>query len=359
MRIIKGAAGRIRVITAYVLICTLCLLMFCSCGDTKVVLTTGFGKGEVFVIGDEACTLPEVMVYLTNIQNSYESVYGSEIWNASLDGVSLEDNVKDTVLARIAQVKTMYLMAKNRGIELTAGEEGLIQSAAERYYSSLNETEKELLGIDKDTLAKMYREYALADKVYESVIKDINPEISDDEARFVKVQYIFFRTSVHDGAGKRITFSDSEKANVAGKVADVRQFATTGAYSFEDLAAKYSDSEEYERTFGKGEVSYELEQAAFSLSTGEISEPVETSEGFYLLKCISTLDREQTDANKIAIVEKRQQEAFETQYNEFVGTLVRNLNDQLWDEVSLLHDERVNTSDFFDVYNETFGSING
>ena len=86
---------------------------------------------------------------------------------------------------------------------------------------------------------------------------------------------------------------------------------------------------------------------------------METSEGFYLLKCISTLDREQTDANKIAIVEKRQQEAFETQYNEFVGTLVRNLNDQLWDEVSLLHDERVNTSDFFDVYNETFGSIKG
>ena len=76
MRIIKGAAGRIRVITAYVHICTLCLLMFCSCGDTKVVLTTGFGKGEVFVIGDEVCTLPEVMVYLTNIQNSYESGRG-------------------------------------------------------------------------------------------------------------------------------------------------------------------------------------------------------------------------------------------------------------------------------------------
>lgn len=81
---------------------------------TKVVFTTGFGKNEVFRIGDESCSKAEIMIYLTTIQNQYANVYGTEIWNTSLNGVTLEDNVKETVLARIAQIKTMYLLAKEK-----------------------------------------------------------------------------------------------------------------------------------------------------------------------------------------------------------------------------------------------------
>ena len=88
-----------------------------ACGGadgTKVVFTTGFGKNEVFRIGDESCSKAEIMIYLTTIQNQYANVYGTEIWNTSLNGVTLEDNVKETVLARIAQIKTMYLLAKEK-----------------------------------------------------------------------------------------------------------------------------------------------------------------------------------------------------------------------------------------------------
>ena len=89
-----------------------------ACGGddgTKVVFTTGLGKNEVFRIGDESCSKAEIMIYLTTTQNQYANVYGTEIWNTSLNGVTLEDNVKETVLARIAQIKTMYLLAKEAG----------------------------------------------------------------------------------------------------------------------------------------------------------------------------------------------------------------------------------------------------
>ena len=36
--------------------------------NTRVVLTTGFSKNEIFRIENKSCTLPEVMVFLTNIQ---------------------------------------------------------------------------------------------------------------------------------------------------------------------------------------------------------------------------------------------------------------------------------------------------
>ena len=75
------------------LLCAACCLTACGSGGgsgTKVVLTTGFEKGEIFRIETVSCKLPEIMVYLTNIQDRYESVYGKEIWNTDTDGVTLE-----------------------------------------------------------------------------------------------------------------------------------------------------------------------------------------------------------------------------------------------------------------------------
>ena len=86
---------------------TLFLLLEGGCGktegDTKLVLYTGFKKDEVFRIETMSCMLPEIMVYLTNTQDQYESVFGKEIWKTDMDGMTLEENIKETVLAQLAQ----------------------------------------------------------------------------------------------------------------------------------------------------------------------------------------------------------------------------------------------------------------
>ncbi|MDE6701645.1 MAG: peptidylprolyl isomerase, partial [Acetatifactor sp.] len=168
-----------------------------ACGGregTRVVFTTGFAKDEVFRIEDESCRTDEIMVYLTTIQNQYEGVYGAEIWNTALDGVTLEENVKETVLARIAQVKTMYLLAVSKGVELDDKELLAVKRASEEYFDSLNETEIQEMGVSLETVERLYTEYALAEKVYNYLIEDINPEISDDEARTITVQHILLRS---------------------------------------------------------------------------------------------------------------------------------------------------------------------
>ena len=185
---------------------------FTGCGNgedsQKVVLMTGFQKDEVFRIESASCTLPEIMLYLTNIQNQYEKVYGAEIWNRDLDGVSLEENVKEIVLAKVAQIKTMNLLADDYQVFLDEDENKKTEQAAGEYFSLLTEQEKELTGIDLDTIRMMYQEYARADKVYRFLIKDINPEISDDEARTITVQHILIKTYAKDGTGTRIEYSE-------------------------------------------------------------------------------------------------------------------------------------------------------
>ena len=340
-------------------------LVFCmlapvlgGCGgketDTKVILYTGFKKDEVFRIETMSCMLPEVMVYLTNTQDQYENAFGSQIWQTNLGDVSLEDNIKETVLAQLAQIKTMNLLAQRHGVQLDEEELALTEEAADTYYSSLNQTEREVMQVDREVIAQLYAEFALANKVYEYIIKDINPEISDDEARTITVQHILIRTYVQDGTGKKIEFSDKDKKEAYERAKEILALAREEGADFEELMLNYSEGDKGNYSFGKGETDPAFEEAAFNLEKGEISDIIETRYGYHIIKCINTFNREETDANKIKIVEKRKEEVFGQEYDAFVSTLTRTINQSLWDSISFSVNEEVTTCDFFDIYNQYF-----
>lgn len=332
------------------------IIMTCTaCGSGgRVVFTVGLGRNEVFRIGREACTVPEFMVYLVNTQSQYERVYGPEVWKVMLDGVTLEENVKDTVLAKAAQIKAMYLLAQSKDIVLSEPEERQAEQAAEEFFQSLGEEEATLMGIKLTTVEELYREYALADKVYQYIIKDVNPEISDDEARTITVQHILFRTYTTDGAGNRIDYSDKVRRTVCEKACEIREAAAAGEQDFVELASHYSEDSTITYSFGKGELDAVFEEAAFSLETGEVSQVVETDAGYHIIKCISTFDREQTDRNKQVIVEQRRRDVFGQEYDAFVETLARQLNTKLWEEIALPHTGEAKPVDFFDIYQKYF-----
>lgn len=342
-------------------VCLLCAILLGACAKNGTgagsVFMRGPGADEVFKIGSEACKKEELMVYLTTVQNQYESVYGSEIWNASLDGITLEENIKEMVLAQLAQVKTMYLLAMERGTELSEQEEEKVQEASAEYFNGLNDTEKEVIGADEDLILKMYRQYALADKVYRQIIQDVNPEISDDEARKITVQQIVLyktpdhNTAVNGGANS----GNTDAAAVYEKAQEARNKATAeGGQDFEELAVQYSDEPTITISFGKGEKAKALEDAAFLLETGQVSDIIDTGDAYTILKCISTFNREETDANKVRIAEERKKEAFGEVYDAFVGTLKRQLNESLWQQVELIHNGQVTTKNFFEIYAKFF-----
>lgn len=331
-----------------------CLSSMTACSNARVVFTTGFGAEEVFRIDSMVCTLPEVMVYLTNTQNQYENVYGAEVWNMSRDGVTLEENVKEMALAKIAQIKAMYLLAQRKGVKLSELETAKAEQAASEYFHSLSDREVELLDVDQKTILQLYTEYALANKVYQYIIQDINPEISDDEARTITVQHILLRTYTTDGTGSRVSYTDETKLSLYEKAVQIREQAALGEQDFVDLASRYSDDPTLTYSFGKGEMDPIFEETAFSLETGEVSQVVETDGGYHIIKCINTFDREQTDANKLEIVEERRREVFGQEYDAFVEGLNRSLNEALWEQVSFLHEEEVTTANFFEVYDKYF-----
>ncbi len=339
-------------------LCTTCAALLlvgtltaCGKGEgSNVVFTTGFAKDELFRIGEVSCTVPEYMLYLTNTQNKYEDVFGEEIWKVTSEGMTLEDNMKDIVLAEIAQMKSVYLLAKEKEVVLTEEEEALVKTAATKYYSSLSEAEIGTLGISVETVEKLYREKALADKVYQQIIAGVNPEISDDEARTVTVEQILIKTHAANMEGKDMPYSESMKEESLKKIQDI--WAMSTEQDFTTLAAKYNESEESRLSIKKGQTEAIVEEVAFNLQTDEISDIIETSNGYCILKCINTFSKEETDANKLVIIEERKNQAFGKEYDAFVGTLARKLNEKLWQQVDLIDAEDVDTNSFFEVYED-------
>ncbi|MBO6148730.1 MAG: peptidylprolyl isomerase [Lachnospiraceae bacterium] len=333
---------------------TMCILSGCAKQEEKkdVVLTTEFSENELFRIESKSGFLSEAEVYMKASADKYQSVFGEEIWKQNLGGLSLGDEIKDSTLARLAQIKCMNLLAEEWDIALSEEELKKVSLAAEEFSASPDMWPN---GMEADPLLaeSMYAEYALADKIYHEVTKDVNPEISDDEARTIEVMQILVKTYKLDEEGKRLPFNDEEKAAALAKITEAYSRAQKEE-NFEDLVREYNEADQGRYSFGKGTMPKEFEEVAFNLDAGELSGIVETEYGYHLILCVSNFNEEETDANKARIVQERKKETFNRVYDGFVSKLHSNLNEELWDGVAYKSSGESPERGFFDVYDSIF-----
>lgn len=304
------------------------LLGGCSIGGRQVVLTDRFDSQEVFRIGDGVCRLTEAKIYLANYQNIYGKSYGIDLWQQKFKQKELERYIKEIALSEMARIACMELLAKNQEITLTEEEKQGLKEAAETYYQSLSGPELAYTGAQESDIVSMYEDYALASKVYQSLTRGINDEVSDDEARIMEATVIYVK--------------EKETADViAKKLGEGEDFAA--------IAGSYSQKPAVERAFGRGELPKEAEDAAFELDNDEVSACIAAEDGYYFIKCSEKFNEELTNANKSNIVRAREKAAFEDVYEAFVSGLSSELNHEAWDGISLVTDGSITTDTFFDA----------
>lgn len=342
---------RRNVILATILIMVMLLAGCGDLSDVRVVMSVGMSKDEVFRVDDMTCSRTEMLVYISNIAGEYVDVYGRDIFEASVEGETLGENVKQLALAKVSQVKVINLLALDRGLEPTEELLSVINEATDEYLESISEEELSRYQIDRDKIYDMYYEYGMSKLMYSTIIKDINPEISDDEARTITVEHILLKTFDIDENGNRVeldSFTKEEKKRLAEELVQ----RIEGGENFETLAAEYSEDENLTYAFGKGEMDAVFENAAFNLSGGEVSGVVETEFGYHIIKCISTFNREITDENKVKILKNRRDQAFRDIYDDFEENVSRELNDKIFDSLPDMKDERIGSKNFFDVFED-------
>uniref|UniRef100_UPI004057C94F peptidylprolyl isomerase n=1 Tax=Agathobacter sp. TaxID=2021311 RepID=UPI004057C94F len=314
------------------------ILTGCTIGDTQFVLdVNNVGRNDVFSINGTECSIKEAKLYLCNYQNLYGKEFGIDLWNHDFGEhapeISLETYVKDVTLAQLANILCMNMLAEDREIELSEGEHKKAEAAAEEYFSSLNKKEISYMDIDRKKVQECYEKYAIAQKLYDTLTQGINEEVSEDEARVMRIQQIFV--------------TSTENANaVQQKLQEGNDFAT--------VAAAYNEAPEIEITMARNAYPKAIEDIAFQLDNGQLSEMITTEEGYYFLKCISKYEQELTEENKAAILVQRRKEQFDDVLTTFVENSSYELNEDLWEEVKPDISGTIQTDSFFEVYEKHF-----
>ena len=121
---------------------------------------------------------------------------------------------------------------------------------------------------------------------------------------------------------------------------------------FATLATQYSEDKQVLKNYARGRVEPEFEELIFSMDKGELSDIKEFSDGYYIIKCVSTMDYEATQKNKIVLAERRMQEAFGEAYTEIASNTHSQFRDKKWDTITLNEEIHRTEANFFDIYQE-------
>ena len=344
MKRTKGKRGSV---LAVLLACICLAVFFGGCGKKeKASPGETLKEGELFRLNDTVCTKPEALIFVLSQKNRYEAGCGAEVWDVKVGDQTFEEYMKGNLQDFLVKMKCMAAMAAQYEVEPGDEEEKRIAQAAAVYLEGLPEQLKKDTGIDKKTVETVFREYYTASLLMEKLTADVSSEISEDEARVIAIQQIYLGTEGMDQAAKEQTRAEAEALLARAQSGE----------DFSTLAKDKNQSEVFERELVRGETEQAFEDAAFALSLEEISQVVETSDGFYLIRCVNNYDEAKTAQNKENLGKKHKSDRFRDYYEAFVADVTAVNNESAWESLSYRGSYGKADTDFYTIYSQYFPS---
>jgi foldase protein PrsA len=280
-------------------------------------------------------SLPQSMIILATERNKYQQLYTSQIWGVELPGEqTFETYLMEQVREFLQEMRMMNLLAESKGVTLTSSEKEEIRKAAEEYYNSLTPDDIAYMGANQSDVRFMYEEYYLSNKVVVELTRDMNLEISDSEAKVIDIEEIVM----------------SDKAAAEEVLLKLKE---EGA-DFSAIAREYSENGVLERKMGRGENPGALEDAAFGLAAGEISQVTESQGKYYIIRCVSDYDEAATQERKSGLYTSRKKEAFDQIYAQFKQDNPVTFSNNIWKNLTFSKEDKTTTTSFFEIYKKYF-----
>ncbi len=326
-------------------------LLFCTCScQGNKMFDKKLKENEVVGIGNNTYSKPQAMLFLLTEKTIYTNSYGEEIWSKKMGEQSAQEYVKDTVKSQLVQLNAMYQMAQEKEITLTDTQKEKIKNSAKSYYDSLTKEDISQLGIVLSDITNMYTQYAVSQKLVETMTKDVDVEISDTAARVMKIQYVFLSNKKKGEKGEEISLSKKEINNHIDTLESIERAVMEDKKDFSTLARKYSEDDVVEMELTQADMSPEFVEAAFALEKGKFSDILTLENGYYLIYCVEDYLVEKTEKNKEKMKEERLREAFNKEYEEFYKQQEILFNEALWNDIDLSELSDLSVTSFYTSY---------
>lgn len=318
------------------------LVVFTTAASLAVVSMTGCAN---FENTDTVATIEgeEIPVGVANFYARYQqgmietnlgAMLGDNMWTQEVgEGKTYEDTVKDSVMDTLQQMYILEDHMDEYEVSLTDEEEKAIQDAAKKFDEGNNKDAKNLVSGEKEYVERVLTLLTIQKKMSDAITKDVDTEVSDEEAAQKSMQYVSFPYTTTDEEGNASTLTDEEKALL-------KETATTfleGAKTAPDFAAFATEQGQEAKTATFDEESTspaeELIAAVTPLGVDGFTDVIETESGLYVAKVTSLLDREATDAKKETIVNTRKSDKFNEVYEGWKKESKWKVNKDVWGKV--------------------------
>lgn len=304
--------------------------------DTPIIGgIVGLDDNQVFEVDELVCTVPEYKLVYMDTANKYKNDFGTKV--KPTDKISsektLEDFINNQVKEEITVKYTLAAMAGKKGIVLSDDEKTEISSKADEYFMKLTGAEKEYTGATTQDVETLYTNYKLADKIYEQITAAAGEQISDEDARVIKIQYI------------RMNAGKTKESKIKSTFEEIKGLVKGGYQQFSREAKQYSEDIQFEKIIKKNEATKDFEKQAFNLNKEDISKIIKDGENYYLVYCVNNYLKEETKANKEKLIKNAKDEYFNQQYNAFLEEAEVDFNTSAWENIEMSTDT-TNTSLF-------------
>jgi foldase protein PrsA len=332
-------------------------------GTGKTTSTeTAFSTSSDYEGGKIEMTLDEMRLYTLVSKGEAKALYGAGVFDLEIgsgaEKESYSDKLKSEIIKQAEYIAIVCAHANEQGVSINGDDQMEIDGKVTEYSSKFADGEMARLGITKDAVEKAYYNNMLATKVYESIAFNVDQQITEEEARVGVFDYIYLIKKKFEIDGSEVKMSDEELAELAESAKEIRKAAVEVVKedidknkekeeaSEDGEAVKYEstafynyaktvsdDTDEVEMTACIGDVKDELKAAVFSLEQNEVSEVIETEDGYFIFFCKRYEDENLSLQKKTEMIMETLDAAFEVKYKEWEATTKIIINKELLDSL--------------------------
>ena len=329
-----------------IIICVLVIAALCYEQFRPRVLAT---------VGNEKIYLTDAMydIYSTETQyNSmskiYQQIYGKDYWSMEVDdeGTTGAEYEKDNLMQKLQQRSVLCQEAKKNGVFLTEDEKKKAVEQVDSLRKNMTSKQKGTMGLGESAIKEVLEEQALADKYKQQLIAGydiddaaITKTVSKKDNRGYNLQYYYASTQTTDKNNKTVAKSDEEKKTLKTQMeAHLEQAKTAKDFTKllgedEKSGIQYQTKElvESDTTF----LTEELRKQLKKMKNGEISDLIETEDGYYFFRMENNNSTEAYDNAVKEAISKEEEQQFEADYKSIASSYTIEVNNGQWKKIKL------------------------
>lgn len=323
-------------IIALLLSGVLAVSMFAGCGtDMDKTATVAKANTTEIPLG-----VANFAVRLSQAQydDFYVAYFGEEVWRTDMygQGTTTEDDMKASVMNSLYGMYALKEHMADYGVEITSEDVSAISAAAEAFISSNSAEAVEALGAEREYVETYLTLLTIENRMYDEIIKGAGISVSDEEAKTGTYSQVYISKDVHANETEETEEHDHE-AELAELADTVKAFGADAKANGLKAAAESYGYSVTTGTYNAGS-SAMLEEITTVLAAmtedGEVSEVIDSENGYYVIQMDEIFDAEETEANRQSMIAEKQNSFYTETVNAYIEEMEWSLNKKVWEQVS-------------------------